>query len=814
MRETTVAEPGMTIDTAANMRFTMPLVWSVNLEEEAGTAEVELLCVGKWRHPDAPTLINGRPTLMVTNGLLDEIKTNFDAGVKGKTVPLDFHHKPDPMNTPGWITNLRRGVDSEGRQAIFSKMQITDPEARSQVKTGSLKFISPSLKFGWENPVDGKTYNVLCGAALTNDPYLVGMDPIKPLNFEAGPVEGEAKMGAENDVVKCIAAFVQSGKPAKAFDAGAISDEMVKLTEDTTLTAEARMDKARTVLADYGYYAGPGYGQDYAAPDYGTPEGGESVVAMLKKALDMLSAGQYYDDPGKAKALAALQGAIAALGSTVDNAEKAVNNAIEDRSQLNAIVKQRLEEEAKRLGRDLTQEEVGEIVNGIVAKYMKSGHAGLEAGVNAERLTPADMMKMDEMRERAENPKLPIEMRMDAWDELRRFRAKFGLPTYTHPDTKMESTSPEEHYFGRVGLPAGLFEKMRDLTRINKDLSQPMEKRMDAWNEIQRLSKQYSLGPTFEANGVELAEPTPAQQEKAYNEARAEVRSMHARGIDAYVAYDADGLPYAARVADHEVRNAYGTADPEIARIEKELAKPDLSPADRIRLERRLKELQSRMDYRMEAGKGGVNMAACREATPGSNFESTVDNAMSAAQLAEWKKAMEDAMKEMDPSKRAAKIQDLLRKIPQGGIPLASEGSVQAGCTPASDEEKKKEKEAQMSALFDPRVLLLEAENRVLRTEKVKAQVAAIAQKGKIAQADAVKLEAILMDASGTVELEAGKKERMADIVLSIIENAPGVNLSGDKFASDKGRPGAAAEAELDKRASEVAAIVERRPVK
>lgn len=147
---------------------------AASLKEHRAT--VELLREGEWKHEDAPKGI-----LKVPLSLMQEFIQNFQDKVCGEKLPLDYGHEPDDKAAPGWITGMR--VSGNGTSSIFATLDITDPEARDNIKNGSLCYISPQLFLGWEDPESGKVYNVIRSAALTNYPLIKNMRKIVA-NFE------------------------------------------------------------------------------------------------------------------------------------------------------------------------------------------------------------------------------------------------------------------------------------------------------------------------------------------------------------------------------------------------------------------------------------------------------------------------------------------------------------------------------------------------------------------------------------------------------------------------------------------------------
>ena len=153
----------------------------INLKDNK--ASIELLPAGEWLHPDAP---DGK--LVVKEKLLDEFIANFKDKIVGSELPIDFRHEGETATgipyVGGWIVDMVKKVDELGRKAIYAVLNITDSEVMQRIKEKSLRYISPQIKLDYENPENGKLYNIIRAASLTNWPYIKNMAPASPINFE------------------------------------------------------------------------------------------------------------------------------------------------------------------------------------------------------------------------------------------------------------------------------------------------------------------------------------------------------------------------------------------------------------------------------------------------------------------------------------------------------------------------------------------------------------------------------------------------------------------------------------------------------
>lgn len=160
-------EPAQKDVEAQEFRFAFP----IKLEGKEYPADIELLREGVWEHPEAPDGV-----LEVTKEDLEEFVKNFKDEVVGKELPLDYDHEPEKGHAVGWITNLWTKF-KDGAWHLWAKLNVTDEQARKDLKSGCLKYISPTILIKWKNPEDQKFYDVIRSAALTNYPYIKNMAP-------------------------------------------------------------------------------------------------------------------------------------------------------------------------------------------------------------------------------------------------------------------------------------------------------------------------------------------------------------------------------------------------------------------------------------------------------------------------------------------------------------------------------------------------------------------------------------------------------------------------------------------------------------
>ena len=120
--------------------------------------------------------------IKITKDDLEEMASNFRSNVRGQKIPVDRDHKHE-MGAVGWFKELDGPKKVDDGHALFAKIEWND-EGSQYVKGGAFKYFSPH--FGpWSDPETGKSYNnVLMSGAITNFPFLKGMQPVSLSEFK------------------------------------------------------------------------------------------------------------------------------------------------------------------------------------------------------------------------------------------------------------------------------------------------------------------------------------------------------------------------------------------------------------------------------------------------------------------------------------------------------------------------------------------------------------------------------------------------------------------------------------------------------
>ena len=147
---------------------------------------IQLACVGTFRgHGAGPFTLDSK--------VFDQIVANFNA--RGLLVPIDAEHASEQdaaegsipvTGAPafGWI----HSIENRGRDGLWGMVEWLEP-ARTYIKEGRYKYLSPAIRFGARDPVTGKDVGArLSSAAITNSPFL---DQLAPLVAAKAHVKGE-----------------------------------------------------------------------------------------------------------------------------------------------------------------------------------------------------------------------------------------------------------------------------------------------------------------------------------------------------------------------------------------------------------------------------------------------------------------------------------------------------------------------------------------------------------------------------------------------------------------------------------------------
>lgn len=136
-----------------------------------------------------------------------EIVRNFDS-TANRHIPVDFEHASELQASEGsipahgapatgWVTQL----ENRGAQGLWGLFEWHEP-ARSYIKDGRYKFLSPAIRFRSRDRVTGEPVGArLTSVGLTNSPFLDGLQPVAARHIEGSDHQddGAAPPVAQHD---------------------------------------------------------------------------------------------------------------------------------------------------------------------------------------------------------------------------------------------------------------------------------------------------------------------------------------------------------------------------------------------------------------------------------------------------------------------------------------------------------------------------------------------------------------------------------------------------------------------------------------
>lgn len=148
---------------------------SIILARDGKLATLEILKVGEWKS-------KSHGNFTITREMLEEAIVNFNNNIhrltdeKGEPqIPLNFSHNEGDL-AAGWIKKLEL---NESKTVLIAGIDLT-PIGREKAENKEFIFSSSEFSFVYFDPeLNQKFKNVLTGVALTNIPFVRGMDSIK-----------------------------------------------------------------------------------------------------------------------------------------------------------------------------------------------------------------------------------------------------------------------------------------------------------------------------------------------------------------------------------------------------------------------------------------------------------------------------------------------------------------------------------------------------------------------------------------------------------------------------------------------------------
>src|SRR3989304_7212377 len=156
--------------------------WAVGVALAEIGKSIQIIKTGNFDHPE-----HGR--IRITEADLKEMVRHFNSQIRGQQIPVDVDHKHE-LGAVGWFKALSGPKTVNGESALFADIEWT-LKGEEVIKGGAFKYFSPHYGM-WVNPETGEKFrNVLLSGAITNFPFLKGMQPISFNEFKEGTVADE-----------------------------------------------------------------------------------------------------------------------------------------------------------------------------------------------------------------------------------------------------------------------------------------------------------------------------------------------------------------------------------------------------------------------------------------------------------------------------------------------------------------------------------------------------------------------------------------------------------------------------------------------
>jgi hypothetical protein len=146
--------------------------------EDEGTTWIQAMPLGQWKHP-----MYG--DINVDMQKVTRMAANVNTGVRGQDLDINYDHNKLTTEAAGWVK------EAEARQDGLWVCVEWTKDAFSKIKSKAFRYFSPEFSDVWVHPATKqKFHDVLWGGALTNRPFLKGIQPINLSEFSSDP-EGQ-----------------------------------------------------------------------------------------------------------------------------------------------------------------------------------------------------------------------------------------------------------------------------------------------------------------------------------------------------------------------------------------------------------------------------------------------------------------------------------------------------------------------------------------------------------------------------------------------------------------------------------------------
>ena len=143
----------------------------INLAEDQTSFWIQAMPIGNYSHP-----VHG--PINITVERVQKFADQVKSGIRGQDINIDYDHKEGLA--AGWVKDAVAKSDG-----LYVLVEWTK-SAANHIREGAYRYFSPEIWSRWTHPVTKREYSdVLVGGAITNRPFLKGIQPLI-LNEESG----------------------------------------------------------------------------------------------------------------------------------------------------------------------------------------------------------------------------------------------------------------------------------------------------------------------------------------------------------------------------------------------------------------------------------------------------------------------------------------------------------------------------------------------------------------------------------------------------------------------------------------------------
>lgn len=166
---------------------------------------------------------------------------NFDNKVLGIDVQYNYSHEMRGK-AAGWIKKLY--TENDGNE-LWAEVEWT-PKALQAIKDKEYRYSSAEIDFNYEHNETMQKFGVtLTGAALTNIPFITGMEPNSKLSKEEINMDIQTLQKNNDTLIKRVADLEAENKELKAFDAAGMTSKIATLSKENSELKETVMKQEK-----------------------------------------------------------------------------------------------------------------------------------------------------------------------------------------------------------------------------------------------------------------------------------------------------------------------------------------------------------------------------------------------------------------------------------------------------------------------------------------------------------------------------------------------------------------------------------------